>query len=141
MYAVTHTSSQYSNLTSSTFEEYGRNTSCPGEVVKYTCNISSHVHLWKVGNVSMGEVRSSDINQTKYLQPGNFSLNIIDYDTMDQVIENIISMLTIIASPQLNGTLISCEDGLETNKASSLYVMLPGKCIQFIACSFLNIEA
>ena len=102
----------------------GRKASCIGENVTYICNITTINHVWN----GPGMV----IDRT--LGPGNLRRPVIEEGYTFRVVSvdgnnNIRSSLSLNSSVGLNGTSISCIDGIKPNRTIQMVAMVLGEYI------------
>ena len=80
---------------------------CPGERVTFTCTIPSVAHQWSVP--SLGIIQSIlPRDQGREISKTPFQFNVTEVMTES----NIISTATVMATSDLNGTIVACQDGI-----------------------------
>jgi len=86
---------------------------CPGETVTFTCTISSTVHDWS----------ATPLGAPRTLAAGGLGRVVSDppfeFNVTEVMTGSITSTATVNATINLNGTLVSCQDGSG--------MMLPGQ--------------
>ena len=102
--------------------EEGRGV-CPGEEVSYTCTVLGGAAVWRVPCGNPGVLV---LVQTKWVEDhvpvpvvcGNFSaVEVLGRGCYT-------STLVVTASPELNGTLIACEDGSKKASVGNATILL-----------------
>ena len=96
-------------LTSPSLESKGRNESCPGEAVEIQCNISFTHHRWRITFLNIVADLNNN-NQREVMPP--FTFNVEGVIIENGRVQAIVSTATTTASAQINGTTVSCENGL-----------------------------
>ena len=92
---------------------------CPGERVTFTCTILSVGHQWNIPS----------LNITRELLPSSQGRVITDHPFQFTVTEemtgSITSTATVIATVDLNGTLVVCRDGVrrETEQRNTINII------------------
>jgi hypothetical protein len=92
----------------------GGSTSCVGDIVTYTCNISSNVHLWRITQPGSGLIAAALSNTLGFptfppsgADPSPFMIAVT---TDDNVTGFITTVLTVTSFAGLNGTNILCAE-------------------------------
>ena len=80
---------------------------CPGERVRFTCNVSSSTHDWRINNGSAEQAIGIVFPSTPTRTNLGFELTIVD-----PTASPITSTATVTTSTVLNGTVIVCNNGL-----------------------------
>ena len=119
----------------SSVEEAGRSKACPGETVVFTCTIPATVLLeWRTGPTEIGSVQFIP----QYLGTGDSSDNIGEFHAvLTQVKLNrdntytMQSTLTFTVTDMVNGTTVTCTDGL-TSVSNHSQLLLQGERISCI---------
>lgn len=83
----------------------GRNgsISCDQDIVTYTCTVAAPAHTWKIESF---DLNAAITRGTPTFSDSRFTIRTTADDTF------ITTALTVSAFPQLNGTNITCEDGI-----------------------------
>ena len=100
---------------------------CPEESIEFTCTVPSLAHRWRVP--SLGIVRSflpGDLGQV--IPDSSFEFNVTEVRTGT----SITSTATVTATADLNGTLVSCEDGIGSLPAQSSTINLRGEYVHAV---------
>ena len=102
----------------------GRSSSCIGENVTYICNVTSNSHIWDVDGVINGRTLVSG-NIHPITEEG-FIFRVESRDGKN----NIISSLLLYSTAKLNGTNITCRDGIPLIMVKQIaeVAMVLGKC-------------
>ena len=101
---------------------------CPGERVTLTCTISSLAHQWNLP--SLGIIRSLlRDDQGRVISDPPFQFNVTEVMTGSRIT----STATVTATPDLNGTIVLCQDGIGMLPDQNNTINIKGK---HGACSY-----
>jgi len=100
---------------------------CLGDHLVYNCTLNSTVHVWKIPAYDVTEVLGRASNLISL--PGNISFMLVE-----DHINSIVTSLEISLSRTLNGTTISCADGVIEGETQELVVPIVGKLMSFCQC-------
>jgi hypothetical protein len=91
----------------------GGSTSCVGDTVIYTCNISVDVHIWRITRPGFDVTTatlSNALGLPTFPAPGASSPFVITIAVDDNVTGVITTVLTVTSFAGLDGTNISCAE-------------------------------
>ena len=103
------------HLRLSSHEDFGRNASCPGELVNLTCTVNSMVHIWTIKSESMPAIRENVVidDMTSNVYPLTISAYTFDGYKINRSL--IVTYVTVIAT---NGTInVTCSSNGVTQSA------------------------
>jgi len=83
-------------------------SSCVGQTFDYNCTLNTNLHIWDIPKFAIRESLSLGVPSTT---EGMFTFRVVDSITIKGN-TTIITSLTVVTFDQLNGTKISCLDGL-----------------------------
>ena len=97
---------------------------CPEESIEFTCTVPSLGHRWRVPSLSISRsLLPGDLGQVIPDPPFEFNVTEVRTGT------SITSTATVTATADLNGTLVSCEDGIGSLPAQSSTINLRGEYV------------
>ena len=99
-------------------------TPCVGDDVTYTCTLNAIVHTWRID----GQVLFSVTPQTAVTDNPEFR----DPYTLRHVLmtdSGIISTLSVTATTALNGTRITCQNGIQIGEREDITLSVFGEII------------
>ena len=83
-------------------------TPCVGDDVTYTCTVASLAHTWNFGSFTADVINGDTIGVPETV--GAYTLVLLSRNS-----SGLVSTLSVTAFDGLNGTNISCRDGLAVN--------------------------
>ena len=105
---------------------------CPGERVTFTCSIPSVAHQWDISFLSISRSLLPRDQGRVITDHPPFQFNVTEVTTGT----SITSTATVIATADLNGTLVLCRDGVGTLADQSSIINIIGEYCTSPECCF-----
>ena len=106
---------------------------CPGEIVTFTCTISSAGHQWNIS--SLGIFQSLlPRDQDRVISNTPFQFTVTEVMTGSKII----STATVNATPDLNGTRVVCGDGIGMLPDQNSTINIIGKHSVLVSMQICN---
>ena len=115
----------------------GRQTTCPGEVVSYTCTVLRTAAISWVASPGINRVDYYPRDQIGQRVIGDFQIALISNIRHDTVLADLTITLTVTATAGRNGTVVQCLGDEPSERMSLVLNIASGQSMQSVkyACN------
>ena len=101
-------------------------TPCVGDDVTYTCTVNSTVHTWRIDEQVLFSItpQTAVTNNPEFRDPYTLR-HVLTTDS------GMISTLSVTATSALNGTRVTCQDGLQNSERQNITVSVFGEITKY----------